>query len=77
MNCTKCNSDRLMVVKFCCPVTCKVTLDSLKYKQYDYIPSNINMGNSDMAEFTVCADCGYMVGNWPLPINAHIADVEQ
>ena len=63
-----CGSIRFMCVSAKCSDLCSVTLDGIDTD--GYVPSNLNIGESDYVEFSVCAECGQMRGKWPLQINA-------
>ena len=69
----QCGSTRIMVVSAKCYDLCYVTLDDEDF--VGYVPFNINIdddGESDYVIIHVCAQCGHMLGNWPLPFQAHL-----
>ncbi len=34
-----------------------------------YVCGGLNIGSGDYIEITVCANCGHVQGQWPLPMN--------
>jgi hypothetical protein len=57
----------MMSVSAKCSDLCSVTLDGSEHS--GYVPNNINIGGGDYVDFDVCANCGQMIGTWPLPHN--------
>ncbi len=61
----KCSSSRSLYVNAKCDSNCYTELDG--NDNTGYVPTNLNIGvNGVCVSFTVCADCGHMLGKWPL-----------
>ena len=67
--CLRCNSIRFMFVDGRHSQTYFVTLDNKEYE--GTMPDAVNLGKDDRIDLKVCADCGQMVGDWPLSYRAH------
>lgn len=67
--CIRCGSARFMHISAKCNDLCSINLDNVT--EDGYVPNNVNLGGGDYVDFDVCANCGQMVGTWPLPHNAH------
>lgn len=63
----KCGSKRVMQVSAKCNDLCSVTIGHDHINNYSEVPSNINIGAGDYIILMICADCGHLFGNWPLP----------
>jgi hypothetical protein len=70
--CSRCRSHRAMAVELCTADNCSVDLDGASYT--GPIPDNANIGTYDHLKFVVCANCGQMVGSWPLRYQGHLLD---
>lgn len=74
--CIKCQSSRTLYVVATSEDQCYTELDG--NDTTGSIPFNYNIrGKYNLLEFTVCADCGHMVGEWPLPTNESIVNLEK
>ena len=67
--CPKCHSDRLMSISAQCDDSCLIKLDGQRHDGYIPKGCNLNylMPGGDYIGFKVCANCGYLLGKWPLP----------
>jgi len=63
-----CEHERTMTVGAKVNDGCSITLDDQRH--VGYVPDMLNIGGGDYLEFEVCADCGQMMGRWPLPNKA-------
>ena len=69
-----CGSTRIMSVSAKCNDLCSVSLDD--EGKEGYVPSGVNIGGGDYVQFDVCAQCGHMLGTWPLPERVQMIDEE-
>jgi hypothetical protein len=63
--CSQCSSNRYL------SVYTKTDLPTInlngQFNKDDTVPLNLNLGDyEDAVHIMVCADCGHMVGKWPL-----------
>ena len=70
MSACSCGSGRFMTLFAKCNDNCTLILDG--FEVVSYPPRNLNISDvfGDYIDFKVCADCGKIEGNWPLPKNA-------
>ena len=67
MNCSKCNSERVLMISAKCSDMC-----SMEYKGQEhngYVPKDSPFGGGDYIEIDICLDCGMAQGieNHPDP----------
>jgi hypothetical protein len=62
--CNECSSSKLISVIGKCNDRCITIYNDKEYK--GYVPDDMNIGGGDYMEFTYCAHCGKIQGDFPI-----------
>lgn len=67
MACQRCYSVRIVNINAKCSDCFDCDFQGMEYS--GYVPFFLGIGGSDYVEFSYCADCGQIQGNFPLNID--------
>ena len=63
--CQGCNSERVLEVMGKCSDMCHITYPK-GHIHSGYVPRDLNIGGGDYLQFSYCADCGRIQGDFPI-----------